>query len=561
MTSSFEKKRRELLSSERGWIEKAANARLRIALVYPGPYGLGMSNLGFLHVYSLLNAGPDVICDRFFLPDEDVFSTQPLQSIDSGWHLRDYHVVAFSIPYEIDYIYVPLILERGGLQPFRADRDDEHPLVVAGGAAVTINPEPLADFIDLFAIGDGEPTIERVTDVLLTFCNRRIPRQEKISTLASISGVYAPSLLSPRYNEDGTIKELLYYGRNGKVESAKLMSMENGAASSCIFTPNAYFSNMAFIEVARGCPHSCRFCAAGHIYKPARFVPFQALADQIEKAIKAGARLGFIGAAVSEHPNIIELCSMAVKRGADFSLSSLRADRVNEELANLIVRSGNKTVSIAPETGTERLRGVLKKSFKDEEIMRAVELLAAAGVQNIKLYFMIGLPAENADDVHAIISFMKRIRNMLLGKARKRGNMPTIVASVTPFVPKPHTPFQWLPMNDMSSIKNKLKMLSRELNREPNIRITYDLPKWSHIQALLSRGDRRVGKLIWTAYKNWGNWAKTLKTTNLNPNFFIYRRLDKDEVLPWDFIDHGIDKEYLFSEMKKAISGSPCFLS
>jgi radical SAM superfamily enzyme YgiQ (UPF0313 family) len=311
---------------------------------------------------------------------------------------------------------------------------------------------------------------------------------------------------------------------------------------------------MALVEVNRGCPRGCRFCAGCFIYRPFRNRTLEDLRKDIQEGLTHERRIGLMGSAVSDHPQLREICQSILDLKGTLSIASLRADSISEDLITYLKASGHKTISLAPEAGSERLRRVIKKGVEETDLLRGVETIVKASIPNIRLYFIIGLPTETDRDIDEIVGLTRRIKHIFLKVGRDRKRLGRIVLSITPFIPKPSTPFQWAPYEEINSLKRKLKLIKNELRREGNVQVIHDLPKWGYIQTLLSRGDRRVGKILLAAHYNGGNWRKTFKEINLNPDFYVHRKRDLDEILPWDFIDHGVGKDYLWGEYLEALS-------
>ena len=307
---------------------------------------------------------------------------------------------------------------------------------------------------------------------------------------------------------------------------------------------------MFLIEVNRGCPQRCRFCAARAIYSPFRNRAVKTLIGEADQGLQGGKRIGLVGSALGNHPGFTGLCTHIVENGGEISIASIRADAITDEVARLLAASNHRTVTIAPEAGTERLRTVVAKGLGDEQIFSAVEALAAYGITNLKLYFMIGLPTETSEDIEAIITLTKQIRHHMGRGGRRVGE---ITLSITPFVPKAWTPFQWHPFAEVKSLKGKIKTIKKGVAKIPRARVIHDLPKWGYVQTLLSMGDRRVGDILLLVHQANGDWTAALKNSYINPDFWVYREKGKDEILPWAFIDHGIKKGDLWKEYKEAV--------
>ncbi len=330
---------------------------------------------------------------------------------------------------------------------------------------------------------------------------------------------------------------------------------------STVLTPNTTFDNTYLIEVARGCPHGCRFCAAGFVYRPPRFRTTTQLESSLDKAALCVGRVGLMATAVSDIPHLEVLCHRAIDHDLQISFSSLRAELLTQELVDVLKRGGTKTATIAPDAGTERMRRVINKGISEHDVLEVTERLVSAGIPNLKVYFMVGLPEETMSDVEAIVGLCKKIKHRFLKAGRKMARLGQISVSLSSFVPKPFTPFQWVPLEEVKNLKAKIKHVKEGLRRVPNVRVQADLPKWAYIQALLSRGDRRTAELLVAAHENNGNWAKVLKASIINPDFYVYRQRPLDEILPWDFVDHGIKKAFLIEEYEKALraeTSPPC---
>ena len=536
--------------SEIGTIRKSWRGRVSVALVYPNRYHVGMSNLGFQTLYRLFNSYDHVVCERAFLPDDGPNATQRLRTIESGNPLAAADIVAFSLSFENDYPHLLAILEKSGL-PLRADaRSQDHPLVLAGGVACFLNPEPIAVFIDCFLIGEAEGILPKFIE---TF-DPASGRHDLLVNLArKVPGAYVPAFYRTRYKNDGTLESFKpCRDVPSTIERVRLAKLDQVATCSSVLTPDTTFGRTFLIETGRGCGHGCRFCSAGFIYRPPRFHA----AAQLERSIKKGSRLtdriGLVGAAVSDLPDIDRFCETFKDQDIRISFSSLRADRLTDSLLAALKQSKVKTATIAPEVGSERMRKAINKGLTEEDILNAATTLVENGIPNLKLYFMIGLPTETEADIEAIIRLVKQIKHRFLVSSRARKRIGTLTVSLNSFVPKPFTPFQWAAMDEVAALKRKIKKIKAALQKVANLRINSDVPRWAYIQAMLSRGDRRVADILTLAHTNQGNWAQTFKAVPLNPDFYVYRERHPAEIFPWDFIDHGIKKSYLQKEYRRA---------
>ncbi len=552
MSRRLIEKAKRILSEEVGTIYKDPGGKIKVALVYPNTYHLGMSNLGFQTVYGLLNSRDDILCERAFLPDDEdreeyLRTGTELFTLESQRRLNGYDIIAFSVSFENDYLNILDILNLSRIPSMRDERKDKYPLLVLGGIATFFNPEPISDFFDLIAIGEAEEMVDDMVD-LYKRESSKADRDDLLRDMGSIYGIYSPGLYDVIYGEDGTIKErVAKKGALEKIKRRHIRDIDRFDTCSRILTPDTEFSNMFLIEISRGCGRSCRFCLADFVYRP----PRQREIGSILRAIKEGShitdRIGLIGAAVSDHPAIDSLISSPDIRGLYISVSSLRADTVTENLIKRLAESGLKTVSIAPEAGSERLRRVINKGIREEDILRASELIFLNGITNLKLYFMIGLPTETMEDVEAIVDLTKKIHEIQLSIARQKDSIGLLTISLNCFVPKPFTPFQWVAMEDIDILKEKINLLKRAFKGIKNMSFIYDVPKWAHFQAFLSRGDRRVGKAL-RNIRDRGDWARAAKEAGIDPEFYISRERSFDEILPWDFIDTGVRKDYLREE-------------
>ena len=549
-------KARGILEKERGTVRKPWGDKHSICLIYPNTYHVGMSNLGFQTVYQCLNSEDDVVCERAFLPEpedlQEFLNTRtPLFSLESQKSLSDFDILAFSISFENDFLNTLTLLDLAHI-PFESHlRKKEYPLVMAGGVAVFLNPEPLSDFFDFFVLGESEEVIREFLGVYRAACSEKGNggKDDFLRRVGKIEGIYVPKFYRVAYREDGKIESMSPdTGFSQKVKRRWIKEIDRFPTRSILFTEETELKEMALVEVNRGCPRGCRFCAACFVYTPFRNRSLSLLETLSKEGLAEERRVGLTGTAVSDYPHLLPLCQDILSQKGRISLSSLRVDRVLPSLIQCLKESQDRTVAIAPEAGSERLRKMLRKGYRDEEIFHAIQTLVENNLYQIKCYFLIGLPSETDDDVKAIPLLAKKIRHQILSSRKSRKDQWKLVLSVNPFIPKPATPFQWAPLEMVSELKRKLKIIQRELKGERGIVMTYDLPKWAYIQALLSTGDRRVGKILMAAHRYGGDWGRALRETSINPDFYVYRKRDLDEVFPWDFIDHGIPKERLKEE-------------
>jgi radical SAM family uncharacterized protein len=554
---------RKKLSQERGTVKKDWGGKIPVALIYPNHYRIGMSNLGFQVVYGILNDNPAIVSERAFLPEQEELALyertdQALLSLESQKPLRAFDFLAFSLSFENDYPNVLTILKLGRIPLLSRDRVEGDPLVLAGGVTTFMNPEPLAHFIDCFLLGEGEVVLKQFFQGYADQNLSGATRQEVLRTLAEeVEGVYCPSLYDVAYNEDGTIQTFVPTNPSipSRVKAAKQVPLKGPLRKSLVITPSAEFSDTVLVELNRGCVYGCRFCAAGYVYRPPRLTEEGEAATSLEDLLTEKARLGLLSPSVSDVPGIENLTSRVLGKGGDFSISSLRANSLTQGLLENLKKSSQRTLTLAPETGSERLRRVINKKLTDKEIIEAVILIAKTGFFHIRLYFMVGLPTETREDVSALVGLVKRIKHHLVKESKGRKRIGMLRLSVSCFVPKPFTPFQWFPLDTVDSLKEKQRLLKRAVSDVGGVTISFDVPKWAYLQALLSLGDRRVGQMLLTAHRNGRNWKKTFQRSEINPDFFVYRPKNLNERLPWDFIDHGIKKSFLQEEYDLTLQG------
>ncbi len=563
MNRKLKEKMDALLAAERGTVIKSGGTDISVALAYPNTYHVGMSNLGLHQIYSILNKRRDTVCERVFLPDDEDLeeygkTNTQLFTMESRRSVKDFDILAFSVSFEQDYLNVLEMLQLSGIPPRREERGNNDPLVILGGVCSFFNPEPITDFFDVVIVGEGEEAAGEFIDAVKAGMHG--DRRKLLIALSGISGVYVPAFYEVLYNSDGTIRERVKKeaAAPDRITKRSVGSIDAAVAANAIITPDTEFGDMFLAEITRGCGRHCRFCMAGYIYLPPRNLGIDTAKAQAARADELCGKIGLVGAALSDYPAIGELCS-AIK--GNVSVSSLRADSVSGDLIARLAKSGHKTISIAPEAGSERLRKVINKGITEADILRAADLIFGSGIPNVKLYFIIGLPTETQEDVDAIIALALKVREVQLRHARPLGRIGRITLSVNSFVPKPFTPFQWEPMEPVAGLNRKLRSLEKEVKKIGNMNIIHDLPKWEYFQALLARGDRRIGRLLVSAHGNGGNWNKAAQDTGIDTDFYVSRRRTFDEVLPWDFIDIGVRKEYLRNEHERALEGKftpPC---
>lgn len=546
--------------NDSGAARKGPGGRLRMALVYPNTWRVGMANLGVHAVYRIANEEEDVLCERAFLPDAP---GAPVRSVETGTALSDFDVVAFSLSFEEDYLHVLEILHRGGFPLRAAERGGRFPLVVAGGIAMQINPEPVAPFFDAILVGEAEVLLPPFFEALREL---RGPggaeRGAVLRRLAAVPGGYVPELHEVEHADTRApggawvIRREARHGAPVKVARRFVPDLRQVATSRVVGTPDALFGDLHLTEVARGCLWGCRFCAAGFVQRPYREVDLEVLRAEAARGIARGQRIGLVGPDTSDYTGLEPLTCHIAAAGGTFSPSSLRVDAITPELSRRMAEGGERSVTLAPEAGTDRLRKVVNKDFPDDRVVEAAEHAISQGMRNVKMYFMYGLPTETDDDVRGMARLALRIRDEVMApRARTTRRMGRITLSVNPFVPKPWTPFQWAPVHDEKCLAARRRILEREL-RPRGVELDFFSPREAAMQTLLSRGDRRAADLLEIAWRETGgNLHRALARWPHDPDFYLGREVGLEEALPWDFIDHGLTKSFLAREYRRGVAG------
>ena len=577
------------LATEEGWILKRG-AQLRVALCYPNVYSIGMANLGFHAVYEIFNNIPDVSCERVFLPDEQEMreyekTRTPLLSLESQTPVRDFDVVAFSISFETDYFNMARMLKLSAIPLWSRDRTSHDPLIVMGGAASFLNPEPIADFTDVIAVGEGEVLAPKLVDVIF---DHQGSKEDLLLALAQVGrGFYVPSLYDVTYKPDGTIEaytpkqpgvpvrvgrmvqalnpkegSLRRAMRRGDLDIVEQLKRDDVfAPSSVIWAPEAEMGERFLIEISRGCSQGCRFCWAGFNYWPPRVVPAR---DILAKAAEWRARtdkIGLVSTAVCDHPEISEILQGLRAMDYRISVSSLRLDQISDELLDVLVQSRDQQIAVAPETGSDRLRKVINKNLTNDEIVDICGAVFDRGMLTLKLYLMAGLPTETDEDLEEMVALVERIKDRMLEAGKRFGRVGKIIPALNGFVPKPNTPFQWEPICEEKELKRRLKWLSKALARIPNVEVRIMSARIAHEQALFSLGDRSTARVIEAMTRLNGDLNAALRETGINAAFHTGRVRPYTEVLPWEIVDAGLSREFMEKEHARAHiarSTAPC---
>ena len=535
----------------------APNQAIRVLLVYPNTREVALANLGFQQVYSLLNSIQGVECDRYalptdWIPETEILKQDDLRSMDMNRLPADFDMIAFSISFEPDYLNAVIALKYFNIPLDRTERDSSYPMIVAGGSAIFINPEPLANCMDVMFIGEGEGMANYFFDTLYKFEDKN----KFLEKAASLPGIYVPEFYDSQIDSGRQVGVSTTIDIPSRVTRHWVAEEESLCTHSVVHGENSTFKDMALMEVTRGCIWACRFCTAGFIYRPPRLPDLNKTYDSMMQTLggqgKTAQTIGLVGPSVTDHPQLPALAKRITDEGKTISFSSLRMETLTDELVGLILKSGQKTLTVAVDGPSERMRDVINKAATDDFIIEKCRFLTRKGILHLKIYSIIGLPHETDDDIEQFIRLIERVQEVYVDECRNLGRIGRVTISLSPLVPKPGTPFQWHPMEKVKSLKKKFSRLRKALGKLPHLKLSFGSPNEAYLQTYLSRGDRSVHEFFKTFLSN-GHDAKSALNKH-SVDSFVYRQYGKEDYLPWDIVDHGYRNGFLWDDYQRGLN-------